>query len=426
MILVARDQHGNNLCICKYNYYLQSLYFQDRLYNMPAKNLSRVNEEGIYAHIYNKGIEQRLIFNDEKDYEVFLGFLKDYLTPPKDANSIKTDFKIRGRTFKGTPHQPKNYFNAVDLIAYSLIPDHFHLILHQKTRGSLESFIRSLCTRYSMYFNKKYHHSGTLFEGPYKSATVEAGLRLSHLSRYLHFAGSYSSYPEYLGLRKTEWVKPEAILGMFNDKDTYKDFVEKDHPDQNLLLERTTIDNASDHLERRQPTSNKEVRADQHFNSHSRLPVFLGASIVIFLLLLGYGVKNIEYFAAKNYLPVPSPAVLGKTQKATSISPIQIKPQMTETTSSAKLEATSAASIEDRHKTLPKAKTTLIIKTNDGGTRVNIRQKPTTNSKRISKAKNGDRFELISLDSGWYGIKLHDGSTGFISAQYAVMEEKNK
>ena len=137
---------------------------------MPAQNLQRTKEIGIYSHIYNKGVEKRILFNDEEDYAVFLNFLKDYLSALKDPDSLKKDFKVNGRTFQGTPHQPKNYFNQVELLAYSLMPDHFHLILHQKTRGSLESFIRSLCTRYSIYYNKKYQRTGSLFEGPYKSA----------------------------------------------------------------------------------------------------------------------------------------------------------------------------------------------------------------------------------------------------------------
>src|SRR3989344_4849388 len=209
---------------------------------MPAKNLQRENEEGIYSHIYNKGIEKRVIFNDEDDYEVFQGFLRDYLTPSKDPESIKKDFEVHGRIFRGTPHQPKNYFSKVELIAYSLMPDHFHLLLRQKARGSLESFIRSLCTRYSIYFNKKYQHTGTLFEGSYKSVQIKDKPRLMHLARFLHLCPKeyhtgltedYSSYAEYLGARETLWVKPKVILSLFGKGMVdYKNFVEKYEPDQ--------------------------------------------------------------------------------------------------------------------------------------------------------------------------------------------------
>src|SRR3989344_6913923 len=188
-----------------------------RYYNtMPAKNLYREDKEGIYSHIYNKGVEKRIIFNDEKDYEVFQGFLKDYLTIPQDPENIKKEFSVHGRIFRGTPHQPKNYFNKVELIAYSLMPDHFHLLLRQKARGSLESFIRSLCTRYSIYFNKKYQHTGALFEGPYKSVQIKDKTRMLYLTRYLHHAGGYSSYARYLGKMATSWVNPEIVQSFFD------------------------------------------------------------------------------------------------------------------------------------------------------------------------------------------------------------------
>jgi len=74
---------------------------------MPAKHFLRVDEEGIYSHIYNKGVEQRVIFNDREDYETFLGYLKEYLTPPRDPESIKKAFEVKGRTFRGTPHSFK-------------------------------------------------------------------------------------------------------------------------------------------------------------------------------------------------------------------------------------------------------------------------------------------------------------------------------
>src|SRR3989344_2821447 len=150
---------------------------------MPAKNLKRVNDSEIFCHVYNKGIEDRIIFADDADYQVFLGYLEDYLSPPKAPESTKKDFTVNGRVFRGVPHQPKNYFKKVELVAYSLKPDHFHLLLREITQKSLQAFIRSLATRYSMYFNKKYKRTGTLFAGPYKSVIVGNETSLLLLTR---------------------------------------------------------------------------------------------------------------------------------------------------------------------------------------------------------------------------------------------------
>src|SRR3989304_8979592 len=165
---------------------------------MPAQYLLRTNEDGTYCHVYNRGIENKTIFNDEDDYNVFLGFLKEYLSAPPDIETTKKVFNINGRAFRGTPHMPKNYFGKLELVAYNLMPNHFHLLLHQKTSDSLEGFVRSLCTRYSMYFNKKYQRTGSLFQGPYKLALIKDETRLLHLPRYFIKAG-YSSSHEHFG-----------------------------------------------------------------------------------------------------------------------------------------------------------------------------------------------------------------------------------
>ena len=94
-----------------------------------------------------------------------------------------------------------------------------------------------------MYFNKHNHRKGTLFEGIYKAINITEEPYLLHLSRYIHrnslplskdLVNAYSSYGDYLGLRKTEWVKPEIILSAFEPTklpflkhtNTYKSFVE--------------------------------------------------------------------------------------------------------------------------------------------------------------------------------------------------------
>lgn len=387
---------------------------------MPAQNLQRTKEIGIYSHIYNKGVEKRILFNDEEDYSVFIGFLKDYLSAPKDPNTIKKSFQVHGRTFRGTPHQPKNYLNQVELLAYCLMPNHFHLILHQKVRGSLENFIRSLCTRYSIYFNKKYKRTGSLFEGPYKSAQIKDEIDLLHLTRYLHFAGEYTSYAEYLGSREASWVKPKVVQSffdkvqaeLFKETDSYKDFVKKYELDQKgkESIKKIILENETQHLERRDPESeiknsfrespaesHKEIYSNQILKPHQRIPEMISAT-VIFLLLFAVGATNTIPSANNN----PKPFTLGV--KTTTVSTTK-SPKPTPTPTISKTEEI-------------KPKKMLTVTTDDPQISINIRQEPAIDSKTIGEAKNGDTFEFFSEDSEWYGIKLASGSAGFISAKY--------
>ena len=64
--------------------------------------------------------------------------------------------------------------------------NHFHLLIHQVTQTGVTEFVRALCTSYSMYFNKKYHRVGHLFQGVFKAAHVDRDAYLLHLTRYIH------------------------------------------------------------------------------------------------------------------------------------------------------------------------------------------------------------------------------------------------
>lgn len=259
-----------------------------------------------------------------------------------------------------------------------------------------------------MYFNKKYEHTGALFEGPYKSVQIEDNTRMLYLTRYLHHAGGYSSYAQYLGTRVTSWVKPEVVQSFFNKvktdlfkgADSYKDFVEKYEPDQkeNELTENTTLESKNQHLERKDLArdaenyspeipieSSEKTNLDPNLKSPKRIPEFLAAT-AIFLLLLTLGIKNIMVSTTKPPQPSAPSSVLSETEKP--------KPKL------------------------------LIIKVNDGATSVNIRQKPTTSSEKIGKTKDGDIFEFVSIDSGWYEVKLATGSTGFISETYITRNDE--
>ena|SRR3989344_698042 len=226
---------------------------------MPGKNTVKVYiKEGFY-HIYNRGVEKRTIFENDQDYKVFLKYLKEYLSPPQEAQNLKKTVIFKGGSFKGIPRQPKNYYNKIDLLAFCLMPNHFHLLIKQHSNNAIENFMRSLATRYSLYFNKKYDRVGSLFQDHYKASLIIEDPYLLHLTRYIHLNPSeftndlrnaYSSYANFLGLRKVSWVKPDTILSFFNKKklpelkkiNTYKDFVESYKKNSATILGELTLE----------------------------------------------------------------------------------------------------------------------------------------------------------------------------------------
>jgi putative transposase len=223
---------------------------------MPAKNVLKTYVDEGYYHIYNRGVEKRKIFLDDQDYKVFLKYLKLYLDPPMEI-PFRT-VTIGNYTFKAPAKPLKNYNNQLELLAYCLMPNHFHLLLKQKPRDTIEFFMRSLGTKYSTYFNKRYDRVGSLFQGPYKAVLIENDDYLLHLSRYIHLNPvkdsplhmAFSSYADYLGKRNTSWINTKTILVYFktaqktNFKDilSYQSFVEDYIQDPKELIAGLTLD----------------------------------------------------------------------------------------------------------------------------------------------------------------------------------------
>lgn len=209
---------------------------------MPSKNAIKEYEAGAYYHIYNRGVEKRLIFLDDQDYKTFLSYLKFYLTDPNLVD-------LRGLSSQVKPTPPskvlRNYSESITLIAYCLMPNHFHLFIKQGDDLSMSSFMSSLITKYVRYFNTRYKRVGHLFQDRYKAVKIEDGNQWIHLSKYIHrnpldtiicedcprrlAKYRYSSYPNYLGLFHQSWVHPEEILANFgsNSNNSYQNFVEE-------------------------------------------------------------------------------------------------------------------------------------------------------------------------------------------------------
>ncbi len=212
---------------------------------MPAKNTEKQYVSDGYYHIYNRGVEKRIIFQDAQDYAVFLSYVKEYLEP-KDEKALRrrlADPKVsseeKSKILK-TLHL-NNFSGSVQLLAYCLMPNHFHLLIKQKEETVISQFMNSLCTRYTMYFNRKYKRVGGLYQDIYKAVLVESDEQLLYLSRYIHrnplalqgqplqmLLQQPSSYPDYLGKRKTAWVFSNEILSFFSRKNprlSYDTFV---------------------------------------------------------------------------------------------------------------------------------------------------------------------------------------------------------
>jgi len=192
---------------------------------MPSRNTVKHFDVDSMYHVYNRGNNKRQIFFDERDYSVFLSFLKyalmsDEVFHAKEEinTSLLTDnnrFELRRLGLAG----------KLELVSYCLMPNHFHLQFYQHDIGAVTKLMRSIATGYVMYFNKRYGTSGSLFQGVYKASVISDDGYNQHISRYIHLNAldvgadfkhyEYSSYKYYVQDSTAGWVKPEkGLLGM--------------------------------------------------------------------------------------------------------------------------------------------------------------------------------------------------------------------
>ncbi len=167
-------------------------------------------------HVYNRGVEQRIIFIDAQDYHVFLRYVSDALMMPMP--------EISPASLRTALRKPKNFYGKVECLAFALMPNHFHFLFRQITETAIKEFLQSVCTRYTAYFNTKYKRIGTLYESSYKAVLVDTDDYAIWITRYIHrnpleaglpLHGPYSSYDTYLGKLPYPWVIVEPIRGTF-------------------------------------------------------------------------------------------------------------------------------------------------------------------------------------------------------------------
>lgn len=185
-----------------------------------------------FYHIYNRGNNKRSIFQEKFDLGRFLQGLDDF-------NSEEPIGSIYEKSFKTENNQLGSQASKlVNIIAYCLNPNHFHLVLEQVTDNGVTKFMHRQGTGYVKYFNEKYKLSGSLFQGPFKAIHVDSNEYLLHLSAYVNLnkeahgwryndglVPSMSSWDEYVNKYKTgNLCSTDIILSQFKGPDEYKKF----------------------------------------------------------------------------------------------------------------------------------------------------------------------------------------------------------
>ncbi|MBV1907672.1 MAG: transposase [Kangiellaceae bacterium] len=175
----------------------------------------RIEYEGAFHHLINRGRDNQSIYLEDKDYESFLATLAEVT---------------------------KEYHAVIH--AYCLITNHYHLLI-ETPKANLGQIMKHVNGLYTQRYNRKYKKDGALFRGRYKSILVDEDAYLLQLTRYIHRNPvevkkkmvkqlsdyRWSSYPAYITQTKAaDWLYGEKTYQMLGHRHRYKgysDFVEK-------------------------------------------------------------------------------------------------------------------------------------------------------------------------------------------------------
>lgn len=182
--------------------------------------------QGEYYHIYNRGVDKRDIILDNYDLQRLQQSFFEFNTIEPIRSIYENSFK------KEKAELGSKASKLVDVIAYCINPNHFHLILTPLVENGIEKFMQRI-GGYTKYFNIKYKRSGRLFQDKFKSKHISNNKYLLHVSAYVNMNNrdslgviasnlNASSFEEYLNIPIT--CNPKIILGQFNNTNDYEKF----------------------------------------------------------------------------------------------------------------------------------------------------------------------------------------------------------
>ncbi|MGE4357239.1 MAG: transposase [Candidatus Omnitrophota bacterium] len=212
---------------------------------------------GEVYHVLNRSIAGFQVFNDESEYkrmrELFTYYQQEK-PPLRFSRYLNSNRSNSEKDNRGGDNK------LVEIIAYCIMPTHFHLILQQKKEGGISIYMSNILNSYTRYFNTKHKRKGPLWEGRFKRIRVKTDEELLHLTRYIHLNPvtaylvnkpenwQFSSYQEYLSQAEGNnkicnfsellEIKPSTYKTFVEDRIAYQRELAKI---KNLLMETTTI-----------------------------------------------------------------------------------------------------------------------------------------------------------------------------------------
>lgn len=160
---------------------LKLRYYTVLVAKRRKKSQNEAFESGKYFHLFNGGIDRRIIFNSKEDFDRFEAYL--YLL--NSAESPRVSNLFAGNR-EHEIYETGRGDRLVALAAYSITPQDFNMLATPVALNGIARFMQKVQTAYTMYFNYKYQRDGRIFHSSYKSVPAESHDHLKYLFSYVH------------------------------------------------------------------------------------------------------------------------------------------------------------------------------------------------------------------------------------------------
>ena len=145
---------------------------------MSIRTIQFTNNE--YYHVFNRGVDKRIIFNTQEQQAYFLSRLRLLNTTDSRKYITNKRSRYKNKEILGEGE------SLVSIVAYCLLPNHFHLLIKQNVDNGISQFMQRLGTAYTMFFNQQENRSGSLFQGKFKATHLSGDFALPILSAYIN------------------------------------------------------------------------------------------------------------------------------------------------------------------------------------------------------------------------------------------------
>lgn len=224
-----------------------------------------------YVHITKRGTRGLSIVRDDVDrfrFLLMLAHFNDEFAPQNWYRDLEdADLHTTIERPSSWPDQKR----LVNIIAFCLVENHFHLILQELTGGGISRFMQRLGTGMAKRFNERHGERGSLFEGPYHAKTISDDYYFRYVSAYVQLKNAFDVYPggyenakkdferaydwacsypysslgDYTGLFDRPIIEKEFLSSLFSPEEYRvfcKDLIEGRHPmDETILSHQTGL-----------------------------------------------------------------------------------------------------------------------------------------------------------------------------------------